>query len=124
MEAIAAGLPVVAVNASGTRDVIDHDREGLLTDNTSEALAKAILQVLDNEVMVQRFKAAARKKVRCFDARYQAEKLITVYQQAVEDKKANRSVHVDKQKRIFSFIIDEEQWHKLLGGVKEKVLLK
>ncbi|MBN1220529.1 MAG: glycosyltransferase family 4 protein [Anaerolineae bacterium] len=124
MEALAAGLPVVAVDASGTRDVIEHDEEGLLTDNNCDALARAIEQVLNNPVLRQRFKEAAKRKVKYFDALYQARRLMDVYQQAVEDKKAKQTVHVDKRKKIFKFIIDEEQWQKLLGGVREKVLLK
>jgi 1,2-diacylglycerol 3-alpha-glucosyltransferase len=119
MEAMAAGLPVVAVNATGTRDVIEHNQEGLLTYNDSGALAQAIERVINDEVLRQRFKQAAAKKARFFDMATQAKKLIAVYQQAVEDKKANRVVPVDKRKKIFQIIIDEDQWHKLLGREKK-----
>ncbi|MBN1995699.1 MAG: glycosyltransferase [Anaerolineae bacterium] len=123
MEAIAANLPVVAVGATGTRDVITHGREGLLTDNHSQALAQAICQVIDNKDLYQQFKEATRKKAQSFDIISQAKKLMAVYRRAAEDKKANRLVHVDKRKKIFKFIIDEGQWQKLIGGVKEMVQL-
>jgi 1,2-diacylglycerol 3-alpha-glucosyltransferase len=115
MEAIAAGLPVVAVDAMGTRDVIEHNQEGLLTDNDDQALAQAIKQVITDETLRQRFKEGAEQKAQSFDIMLQAKRLMDVYQQAVEDKKANLFVRVDKRKQIFEMIIDEDQWSKLLG---------
>ena len=115
MEAIAAGLPVVAVNATGTTDVIEHGQEGLLTDNDSLALAGAIQQVIDDEALLQRLREGAQKRAQDFDIILQTKRLLDVYRQAIEDKKANRSVRVDKRKRIFQLMIDEEWWEKLLG---------
>jgi len=119
MEALAAELPVVAVEATGTSDVIEHGRQGLLTDNDSDALAQAILQVLADEALWQRFKEAAAARAKEFDMLRQAEKLVAVYHQAIEDQQADRLVRVDKQKQIFQMIIDEEQWQKWLGLEKE-----
>jgi glycosyltransferase involved in cell wall biosynthesis len=106
MEAIAAGLPVVAVDATGTRDVVDHGQQGFLTANEAEALAQAIEQVIGDEMILNRFKEATKTKAQAFDTLRQAEKLLQVYQQAGEDKKANRLIQVDKHKSIFQFIID------------------
>lgn len=119
MEALAAELPVVAVEATGTSDVIEHGRHGLLTDNDSTALAQAILSVLDDEALWQRFKEAATARAKDFDMLLQAEKLVAVYHQAIEDQQADHLVRVDKQKKIFQMIIDEEQWQKWLGLEKE-----
>lgn len=99
MEALAAGLPVVAVDATGTRDMVTHNQEGLLTANDSQALAQAIEQVLGDEMLLQRFKQAAERKAKTFDAMGQAKKLIAVYEQAKEDKKASLSVQMEKHFR-------------------------
>lgn len=115
MEALAADLPVVAVDATGTSDVVEHGKQGLLTENDSEALAQALEKVIEDEDLFQRFKEAAPKRARDFDIKVKAEKLVEVYQQAIEDQKAGRLVKVDKRKKIFNLIIDEEQWNKLLG---------
>ncbi|HEX9924048.1 MAG TPA: hypothetical protein VGD99_15435, partial [Anaerolineae bacterium] len=96
-----------------------HGRQGLLTDNDSDALAQAILRVLDDEALWQRFKEAAIARAKEFDMLAQAETLVAVYQQAIEDQQAGRLVKVDKQKKIFQMIIDEEQWQKWLGLEKE-----
>lgn len=115
MEALAAELPVVAVDATGTGDVIEHGQQGLLTENNSSALAQAIIQVLEDPDLLQRFRQAAVDRAQHFDMKLQAEKLVEVYHQAIADKKAGQTVKVDKRKRIFDLIVEEEQLEKLLG---------
>jgi glycosyltransferase involved in cell wall biosynthesis len=113
MEALAAGLPIVAVNATGTRDEVTHGREGLLTANDDQALAQAIEQVITDEALFHRLKQAAKKKARTFKAVAQAEKLVAVYKQAKEDKRLGLSVRVEKYKPRFQLVRD--QWRKLPG---------
>ena len=96
VEALAAGLPVVAVRAAGPRDVIDEGVQGLLTENDSHALAQAILRLLEDDALLRRFQAEACAKARIFDIRFQADKVVAVYQQAIEDRAAGRSVVVDR----------------------------
>lgn len=62
LEAMAAGLPVVAVRGSGTVDVVEDGLESILTDNDSEAIAGALLTLLENKEMQQQFRQAAPKK--------------------------------------------------------------
>jgi glycosyltransferase involved in cell wall biosynthesis len=95
MEAMAAGLPVVAVNATGTRDAVADGVEGLLTEDDSEALGQALKRVLDDQSLLARLKAAAVKKAETFDMMVQAQKMGAVYRQAIEDKKAHRYIQVD-----------------------------
>lgn len=98
MEALAAGLPVVAVDASGTRDAIETGQEGLLTDNDSAALGQAISRVLADESLYNRLKTGALKKAASFDMLVQARKMVTVYEQAIEDKRAKRHIQIDLAK--------------------------
>ena len=86
-----------------------------MTDNNSDALAQAIEQVIADDVLFHRFKRAAGEKAQSLDLKLQTNKLLDVYEQAIEDKKANRPVPVDKHKKIFKFFVDEEQWYKVLG---------
>ena len=97
MEALAAGLPVVAVRASGTKDVVDDNLDGLLTENNSHALAQAILRLLRDSDLRTRLRAGALEKSKSFDIQLQAEKMIRVYEQAIEDKRANRTVRIDRE---------------------------
>ena len=115
LEAMAAGLPVVAVNASGTGDAVEHGRQGLLTPNDSEALAQAIEQLLDNPAQLAEFSQAARKQAESFSLPRQAEKMLTAYRQAIEDHQAGRFVPAPKPKGILKTILNGEAWQKLLG---------
>ncbi|MCB9076637.1 MAG: glycosyltransferase family 4 protein [Anaerolineaceae bacterium] len=98
LEAMAAGLPVVAVNATGTRDAVTHEREGLLTDNNELALTQAICRVLDNPALRSRLAGAALKQAQSFDAEEQARKMASVYHQARQDQRAGRFVQVTYSK--------------------------
>lgn len=110
MEAMAAGLPVVAVAATGTSDIMEHDEEGLLTSNDSEALAQGILQVLSNENDYGRYQQAALKKAANYDIVKLAKQMTDVYRQAREAKNAGLTIRVDNKKSIF-----QVNWKKHLG---------
>ncbi|MCL4303953.1 MAG: glycosyltransferase [Anaerolineae bacterium] len=94
LEAMAAGLPVVAVNASGTCDAVTHESEGLLTPNQDLALSQAISRVLDSPALRNRLADAALKRVQTFNIEVQAGKIVSVYEQAREDHRAGHYVHV------------------------------
>lgn len=94
LEAMAAGLPVVAVDASGTRDILKHGQQGYLVENDATALASAIKRLLSNPERMQKFAQAAYKKAQSFNIQKLTDKLLDVYEQAIRDKKKNRYVTV------------------------------
>lgn len=95
MEAMAAGLPVVAVDASGTRDIVEDGKQGLLVANDPQALAEAAIQVIESPEMMQRFSQQALEKAKTFEAGHQAKKLIRVYEQAIQDKAGEKFVRIE-----------------------------
>lgn len=92
MEAMAAGLPVVAVKGTGTTEIVQDGKTGILTENTPESLAQAIIQVIEDCELRQKFHDAALHISQSFDTTVQAQKMISVYEQAIEDKKAGRTI--------------------------------
>jgi len=92
IEAMAAGLPVVAVDGSGTHDIVDDGKEGLLVENDPSALASAINQLLSDPGQIKPFSANALKKAKMFDLNRLGKQMIKVYEQAIQDKKENRFV--------------------------------
>ncbi len=115
MEAMAAGLPIVAVAASGTEDVVEHNRQGILTENHADALAAGLTELLANPAQQEKFKEASHQKARQFDMTVQARRMLEVYGQAIENKKARRQITVDRRKKIFQMIVDEELWNRWFG---------
>src|SRR6185503_19688748 len=94
LEAMAAGLPVVAIEASGTRDILKHGQQGYLVENDPEALAAGIRKLLSNPDRLQRFAEAANKRAQSFNIEQLTEKLLEVYERAIYAKKKNRFVTV------------------------------
>jgi glycosyltransferase involved in cell wall biosynthesis len=98
MEAMAAGLPVVAVDATGTSDVLVHEQEGLLTKNDSNALAQGIEQILAQPERRESFREAALKRAKTLSTEAQAKKMEGVYQRAIDDQRGGRTVQVTQPK--------------------------
>jgi glycosyltransferase involved in cell wall biosynthesis len=94
LEAMAAGLPVVAVDASGTRDILSHGQQGYLVENNAEALAAAVKKLLSNPERMKKFAHAAYKRAQSFNIEKLTKSLLDVYEQAIYAKKKNRFVKV------------------------------
>lgn len=103
LEAMAAGLPVVAVAGPGTSDVVTDNQECILTDNDSDALAKGLLALLADSANWDRYQEAARQKASQFAQQAQAQKLLEVYENAIVDQQAERTIKMDEQRPIFQF---------------------
>ncbi len=110
MEAMAAGLPVVAVDATGTSDVVEEGVDGLLTGNDVNELADAIIRVLREDELRSSLKTAALEKVESFAIKRQAEQMIGVYEKAIEAHRNGRLIQVDKQKPLL-----KGKWYEILG---------
>lgn len=95
MEAMAAGLPVVAVDASGTRDIVENGKHGFLVPNDPEALGEAINRLLDSPETMRKFQRKVLKRAREFDMKKLSKKLVHVYEQAIADKAAGRYVIIE-----------------------------
>lgn len=64
LEAMAAGLPIVATQVTGASEAIAHGQSGLLVPIADEkAMAQAMLTLLDNPDRVQHFGTAARQRI-------------------------------------------------------------
>lgn len=65
LEAMAAGRPVVATDAGGVRDVVLHERTGLLVPpGNPRALAESVIRLATNRAEAERFSANAAERVR------------------------------------------------------------
>lgn len=84
VEAMAAGLPVVAVRATGTRDMVQDGVQGILTDEDVPAFADSILRVLGDRKLYARMAAAGPKRAQVLSSKAMAEKLEAEYMSLIE----------------------------------------
>ncbi len=82
MEAAAMGLPVVATDIRGCRQVVDHDRTGLLVPvRDAHALAAGMARVATDESMRAAMAVAARAKAKIdFDQQRVIDRTIATYE--------------------------------------------
>lgn len=80
LEAMAAGLPVVGVAAPGTRDMVEHEGQGLLTDEDEQSFARAVLRLLDDGELRRSYGRRALARSEEFSARNMALKLVKAYE--------------------------------------------
>lgn len=83
LEAMAMGLPIVTTDIRGCREAVIPDENGLIVPSKdSNALAKALGQLLGDRALGQRFGTASRQRVEAlYDERYVFERLATWYQE-------------------------------------------
>ncbi len=89
IEAMASGLPVVATDVSGTREVMVHGETGLMVPpGDPEKLAQAIDQILSNPAQAQAMGMAGRRRV---EANFSAQTQVKEYIALFERNQTNRA---------------------------------
>jgi len=95
LEAMAAGMPVVAVDAPGVRDMVEDGLEGFLTPENGEIFAERILFLLDHPERWTACAQACRIKAEAFSASRMAERMLLAYERLrkVPRERLNRKIH-------------------------------
>jgi glycosyltransferase involved in cell wall biosynthesis len=91
IEAMAAGLPVVACKSDGILDIIEDERQGLLVPpQNSLALAKAVAFLVENEEKRHYYAIQAREHVEKYFSRTRMlERLETFYKECLQKSKSS-----------------------------------
>jgi glycosyltransferase involved in cell wall biosynthesis len=88
LEAMAAGLPIVATRVGGIPEVIEHERTGLLVaPGDDRSLAAAIVREIERPVLAAQFGDAARQVV---ESRFSFVRMVGEFQQLYFDELAAR----------------------------------
>jgi phosphatidylinositol alpha-mannosyltransferase len=83
VEAMAAGLPVVATDIPGYRDVVTDGIEGVLVPpRDPEALAAGLVRVLTEPELAARLARAGRERAKAFDWPLVVDRLEAIYDRA------------------------------------------
>ena len=93
-EALSCGTPVVAFNATGLKDIVDHQQNGYLaTPFEVEDLAKGIAWVIEDEERQQKLQFQARQKsLQEFAKNVQAQRYLSLYEEILGTSVSRNSV--------------------------------
>ncbi len=91
IEAMAAGLPVVAVRAYGVQDMVDNGIDGVLTECNREEYAQAITGILSDRKLYDYYKKNAHKKAISLSSTNMALKLEKVYEELLVNSPPRRT---------------------------------
>ncbi|MCL6615155.1 MAG: glycosyltransferase, partial [Firmicutes bacterium] len=90
LEAMAAGLPVVAVRASGAVDTLTDGRHGLLTELDRLAFARAAVDLLRDEGRRAAMGRAARETVERYSLERVTDQFLALYEEAIARRRKAR----------------------------------
>ncbi len=63
LEAMACAMPVIGTRINGTKEVIEHGRNGILCNADSNSIREAIINLMEDEAMKKRLGENARKTI-------------------------------------------------------------
>jgi len=93
LEAMACGTPIVCSDILGFRDVVRHDREALMVPREDrDALANALVHLLDDEALRRRLGAVGRARSLEYDWKRVATSILDVYREVVSPSAAARDL--------------------------------
>lgn len=80
LEAMTAGLPIVATRSGGVPDIIQEGKNGILIEPENEkALSKAIIELLTNKTLKEKMKKENPLRAETFDVKHMVKKVEAIY---------------------------------------------
>ncbi|NTW26782.1 MAG: glycosyltransferase family 4 protein [Candidatus Moranbacteria bacterium] len=87
-EAMSAGLPIVAVEATGAKDLVENGQTGFLVEENETAFVNAVQKLIDGENLRKSFGENARKiAMEKYTSQACAAKMLAVYEEVVKRRK-------------------------------------
>jgi glycosyltransferase involved in cell wall biosynthesis len=86
VEAMAAGLPVVAVKASGIEDMVKSGSDGILTDNIESNFAENAIKLIENNDLRNKMSLSAKINAQEFRVEPWIDKVVNLYKELIQRK--------------------------------------
>jgi glycosyltransferase involved in cell wall biosynthesis len=85
---MALGIPVIAANRGMLPEIVTHGHDGLIVEDTPEALAGAIMQLVEQPELRRQMAANALQTARThFDLEVQTKKIEAIYAQVLSGRR-------------------------------------
>jgi len=89
-EAMAAGIPIVALNFPGPKDIITNGVNGFLTKDSLKEFSQKIRGLLDDEKKRKKIALNGQKTAKKYSIPVISKKLVVIYQKTIEDYQRKR----------------------------------
>lgn len=106
LEGMAAGTPVLAVEATGTRDIVINGQNGYMTEEREEVFAEKLMDILEKKE-IEFLRAGARKTAENYSSGIVAEKALIYYHAAIQirkDKEQTKMQHRNRRESMVNFL--------------------
>lgn len=100
VEAMAAGLPVAAVRATGSQEMVQDGIQGILSEHDLDSFAGQMSMILKNDEMRQAFSRAGRERAAELSSQAMARRLEANYKQLLEGEHMPREHRLDMRFRF------------------------
>lgn len=84
VEAMSAGIPAVAVRASGIEDMIMNGEDGILTENNVDEFSSAVIKVINDRDLRKKLSDQARINSKKFTIELWTEKIVKLYDSLIK----------------------------------------
>jgi hypothetical protein len=112
-EAMAAGVPAVALDGPGVREIVDESNGRLLDGDASVAeFASALREITENVSLLQGLSDAARQTAHNFSIERCADQLLLIYERLAGDTSSQRASDPDPWDRLLGRL--EIEWNLLV----------
>jgi len=79
MEAIISGLPVVAIKSNGIEDIVQNDKNGILTENSVDEFSRSVLKIINDKELRNKLSNKADVYSKNYSIELWVEKTIKLY---------------------------------------------
>jgi len=90
IEALASGVPVLAVKAPGAVDILTNGRDGLLVDNDVKQFAEALEKIIREPELRENLSKGALKTSEQYSIDIVSERMLNLYREVIETKNQNK----------------------------------
>jgi len=102
IEALASGVPVLAIKAPGAVDILTDDLDGLLVDNDVDKFANALEKIIREPELRERLSKGALKTSENYSIDKISESMLNLYQEVIEIKNSQTTEKKNFIKDILS----------------------
>ena len=90
VEAMASGIPTVAIKANGAKDIIIDGETGFLTSENYDDFSQAVLKIISNEDSRKKMSERAVKEAQIFSIEKSTSNLLSFYKKTIKQESEKR----------------------------------